>query len=297
MAEHSQDLETPLALAAPPVHGWTTPAPAEILERAQGENFPVALRWLGRRRRRHLGAVYGFARLVDWIGDEAPGDRTAQLDALEADLERAFLGRPRHPLLRALVPSLRELALPADPFLRLIEANRRDQEKTRYATFDELLDYCRLSANPVGELVLYIFEAHTPERLALSDAICTGLQLAEHWQDVAEDRDDGRIYLPAEDLARFSCRESDLAGTTAPPHVRALMRFQVQRARDWLARGGALVGRLSGAARLAVAGYRGGGEAALDAIARADYDVLRGTPRTRRRDVLRRALGAWVRGR
>ena len=153
-----------------------------------------------------------------------------------------------------------------------------------------------IGAGQMGNGIAHVF-AVAGYKVCLSDISEERLAAARESIEANLDRQGKHGKLTAEDLARFSCRESDLAGTTAPPHVRALMRFQVQRARDWLARGGALVGRLSGAARLAVAGYRGGGEAALDAIARADYDVLRGTPRTRRRDVLRRALGAWVRGR
>ncbi len=255
------------------------PGEAAILPLAAHENFPVALRFLDRRTRAHLTAIYGFARLVDQIGDEVAGDRRAHLDAFEADLNRVFDGEPEHPLLRRLQPTARECGFPREPFLRLIEANRRDQDVVAYATFDELVGYCDLSANPVGELVLYVFGAATAERIALSDKICTGLQLVEHWQDVAEDLHNGRIYLPAEDLKQFGVAPADLAAGHAGGELRALMTFEVARARRLIVEGAPLVGTLRGQARVAVAGYVGGGLANADAIAAVDYDVLAGPPR------------------
>ena len=141
-------------------------------------------------------AVYGFARLVDELGDSAPGDRLAALDWLEGELALAFDGTPEHPLMRRLALTVRECALPREPFARLIEANRVDQRVSRYETWEQLRGYCALSADPVGEIVLAIFGKATPARVALSDSICTALQLAEHCQDVAEDFAAGRVYLP-----------------------------------------------------------------------------------------------------
>jgi squalene synthase HpnC len=254
------------------------------MSHAADENFPVASRLLGRRARRHLLAVYGFARLVDDIGDEAEGDRLALLDWAEEELDRVYAGQgPEHPVMRALAPTVRECPLPAEPFRRLIEANRRDQAVTRYESFDELLDYCRLSAAPVGELVLHVFEAATPERLALSERICAGLQVTEHLQDVAEDYARGRVYLPADDLARFGCDEDDLRAATAAPELRALIAFEADRARALLADGAALARRLSPRPGLAVAAFVAGGRAALDALARAGYDVLAERARPTRR--------------
>ena len=256
------------------------PGADEIYGRASGENFSVASLVLGRDHRRHLTAIYGYARLVDQIGDAAGGDRLAALDLLEADLSRIYEGAsPAHPVLRRLEPTVRELSLPRGPFDRLIEANRRDQEVAVYGTFEQLVAYCDLSANPVGELVLYVFGAATPDHIALSDRVCTALQLAEHWQDVAEDRASGRIYLPAEDLARFGVTPADLDAPTAGAGLRRLMAFEVERARALLDDGAPLVGRLHGRARIAVAGYVGGGRAALDAIDAAGYDVLAGPPK------------------
>jgi squalene synthase HpnC len=261
-----------------------------LLARASTENFPVALRLLSRGQRRHLMAIYGFARLADELGDEAPGDRLAQLDWLEADLDRAYAGAALHPLLQRLAPTLRELALPRQPFADLIDANRRDQLVTRYATWDDLRGYCILSANPVGRLVLLVFGVSTPERIALSDEVCTALQLAEHCQDVREDLERGRIYLPAEDLQRFAVDEPALRADRASPELRALLRFEVARARSLFDGGAALVRTLSGRARLAVGGFVAGGRAALDAIERCDFDVLATHARPRVRDVLHRLV-------
>jgi squalene synthase HpnC len=256
------------------------PGGDEIYGRASGENFSVASVVLGRDNRRHLTAIYGYARLVDQLGDAVAGDRLAALDAFEADLSRIYEGAsPVHPVLRRLEPTVRELSLPREPFDRLIEANRRDQQLATYGTFEELVAYCDLSANPVGELVLHVFGAATPDRIALSDCVCTALQLAEHWQDVAEDRAAGRIYLPADDLARFGVAPGDLDAPSAGANVRDLMAFEVERARTLLDEGAPLVGRLHGRARLAVAGYVGGGRAALDAIDAAGHDVLAGPPK------------------
>ncbi|HTO69708.1 MAG TPA: squalene synthase HpnC [Myxococcota bacterium] len=264
-----------------------------LLARAETENFPVALFVLSRAQRRHLMAIYGFARLCDELGDSAPGDRLAQLDWLASDLDRAFAGQAKHPLVAKLEPSLRELALPRAPFDGLIEANRRDQTKSRYASWAELAEYCEYSANPVGRLVLHVFGAATPERIALSDRVCTALQLAEHCQDVGEDFRAGRVYLPAEDMARFGASEADLAKPSAPPALRKVLCFEVERARDLLDSGAALVPTLRGRARLAVAGFVAGGRAALDAIRHANFDVLATQAKPRRRDLARRLVGAW----
>jgi squalene synthase HpnC len=249
-----------------------------VLAKAGRENFPVALGFLPPVERRRLEAVYGFARLVDDVGDLYEGDRRALLDWIEQDLDRAYAGRAEHPLLQRVSALVRDLALPREPFLRLLEANRQDQEVARYATWEELARYCTLSANPVGVLVLHVFGAATPERIAWSDAVCTGLQLAEHWQDVGEDFGRGRIYVPLEDMERFGVTEADVAATRPGAAFAGLMRFEVARARDLLRDGLALVGSLRGRHRLAIAAYVGGGRAALDAVERSGYDVLRRSP-------------------
>jgi squalene synthase HpnC len=255
------------------------PAADAVMARARTENFPVASRVLPRRIRSRLLALYGFARLVDELGDSARGDRLEALDWLENELDRAFEGRAQHPLLVRLTPTLRECDLPREPFVRLIEANRLDQRVSRYATWEDLRGYCALSADPVGELVLGVLGCATPERIALSDSICTGLQLTEHCQDVAEDLAKGRVYLPGEDLARFGCTIEELGAQHAGGPLREVLAFEVARARGLLREGAPLIGELRGRARIALAGFVAGGRVALDAIEDAGYDVLAGPPR------------------
>ncbi len=277
------------------------PTPAAVMSRAGGENFPVASRVLPHRLREHLLALYGFARLVDELGDadvRSPAERLAALDWLEGELERVYDGGAHHPLAMRLQGTVRECALPREPFLRLIEANRVDQRVARYDTWEQLLGYCHLSADPVGELVLGVFGLASPERVAHSDRICTALQLVEHWQDVAEDLRAGRIYLPAEDLARFGCTERDLAQPAASWRVKGLVAFELARTRELLGEGAPLIGMLHGRERLAVAAFVGGADAALGAIERAGYDVLAGLPRAsrmRRAAALARTLAQWWR--
>ena len=295
----------------------------EVMANASGENFPVALRLLPARHRRHLTNLYFFARLTDDLGDEVRGEwgggdpphergvqgsrppglaerdlRLRLLDELAADVDRIYQGEtPESPVMRAMAETVRECGVPAQPLLDLIQANRQDQLVTRYRTFAELEQYCELSANPVGQIVLFIFGVATPERIAASDSICTALQLAEHWQDVAEDLGNGRIYLPGEDLERYGCTEADLAAPTASPAVRELMIFETDRASRLLDKGAPLVGTLKGAARLAVAGYLAGGRAALAAIRAQQHDVLLRTPRPRKQRLAGELVKAYVRGR
>lgn len=282
------------------------------LDKAAGENFPVAPFFLPKDWRTDLVAVYGFARLVDDIGDGdlAPGgadarllgvppeeaeDRLLLLDAFEADLDRVFDGTPGHPLLRRLQATVRRRSLTPEPFLGLIAANRQDQLVTRYETYDDLLAYCELSANPVGRLVLAVTGTATPERIRLSDAICTALQIVEHLQDVAEDLGRDRIYLPAEDMKRFHVQEADLAAETAGASVRALVAYEAQRARELLNEGAPLVGSVHGRLKLLLAGFVAGGRAALHAIAAAEHDVLPGPPKPGKLQLLRE-VGVTLRG-
>jgi squalene synthase HpnC len=269
------------------------PTAGAVMARADSENFPVASRVLPRRVRAHLLAIYGFARLVDEVGDSAPGDRLAALDWIEEDLDRAYEGHAELPLLAGLEPTLRACSLPREPFVRLIEANRVDQRVSRYETWKELRGYCALSADPVGELVLGVLGLATPARLALSSSICTALQLTEHCQDVGEDFAAGRVYLPAEDLTRFGATTAELAQRHAGGPLREVLGFEVARARGLLADGAPLIGEVHGRARLAVAAFVAGGRGALDAIERAGCDVLPGPPRpsrARRLSALARTL-------
>lgn len=271
------------------------PTAESVMARAAGENFPVASRVLPQEIRGHLLAVYGFARLVDELGDCAPGDRLAALDWLSEELERAYEGRATHPLMVRLTPTLSECVLPRGPFMRLIEANRLDQSRNRYATWAELRSYCALSADPVGELVLGIFGVATPARVELSDRICTALQLTEHCQDVAEDLRQDRVYLPLEDLERFDCGVEELHVATAGAALREVIAFEVARSRRLLDEGAPLIGELHGRARIAVAGFVAGGQAALDAIEEAGYDVMEGPPPVRPGARLLALAGALLR--
>ncbi len=267
----------------------STPARA----RARDENFPVALRVLPPALRRDLWALYRFARHTDDLGDEYAGDRVAALDELAGQVRRLYAGEPvTDPVVEGIRDLVRTRGVPVDPWLRLVEANLVDQRVTRYETFDDLLGYCRLSADPVGEIVLHLVGQADARRIALSDRICTGLQLVEHWQDVAEDHAHGRVYLPQEDLRRFGVTESDLVAAPATPQVRALMAFETDRARRWLDAGAPLVGRLRGAGRLAVSAYLAGGRAAAEGLARRGYDPTVPVVKPRARDIVR----AWVAG-
>ncbi|MBV6697961.1 squalene synthase HpnC [Kitasatospora aureofaciens] len=241
-------------------------------------------------------------------GPPAPEEvvfRLALLDGLEHDLTRVFetamrpdtADRPRHPLMRRLVPLVDRHGLTQEPFRRLIEANRVDQTTARYATFDDLVGYCTLSADPVGRLVLAIAGVSTPERIELSDAICTALQVVEHLQDVAEDLARGRIYLPTEDLARFGVTEADLAAPSADGAVRELIAYEAERARTLLDRGAPLVGTVRGRLRLLLAGFTAGGYAALAAIEDAGYDVLAQQAKPDKRRLAAKAAAIFAKGR
>ncbi len=263
------------------------PSDGEIMSRVDGENFPVAPIVLPRSVRRHLMAIYGFARLADDIGDEAPGDRMVLLAWLDEEIGRLYSGTPEHPVMRRLARTVRELQLSPEPFRQLVEANRRDQLVHRYDTLGGLLEYCALSANPVGRLVLDVLGVATTERRQWSDSVCAGLQVTEHLQDVSEDLDRGRVYLPQEDLARFGCTEQDLRSSPFGPAARALLEFEAHRARALLDEGSPLVGSLRGRLRLGVAAFVAGGHAALDGVERGLRAPLGAPARPRRRDVAR----------
>jgi squalene synthase HpnC len=275
----------------------TAPEYGSVMAQARQENFPVASVVLPSHQRRQLMAIYGVARLIDDVGDESPGDRRAALNWLDRELDMVFTGgQPEHPAMTALATAIAESPLPAQPFRDLVQANRQDQEVTRYETFDQLLGYCRLSAAPVGELVLHVFGAATPERLVQSGRICAGLQVVEHIQDVAEDHSRGRIYMPAEDMRRVGCQEADLAAPGPSEGLRALLALEAQRAASLLSGGAPLAVSLPVRPRVAVACFVAGGRAALHALARASYDVCPYPTRTRSRRAFARAFSRAVRG-
>ena len=255
------------------------------------ENFPVVSWLLPRELRPHIFAIYAYCRGVDDLGDEAEGDRLALLDEWEAELLRCYNGSPSDARFVALADTIRRFDIPLPPFLRLIEANRRDQRTNRYQTFHELLDYCTYSANPVGRLVLYVFRYRDEERARLADNICTALQLANFWQDVRRDFRIGRVYIPLEDMLRIGYSEAELAARKVTPEFRRLMRFEVERTREYFARGLPLIDRVAGRLRLDLRMFTLGGLAVLDRIEGQRYDVLTRRPR------VSDARKAWLLGR
>ena len=250
-------------------------AAAAIDARARGENFPVVSLLAPREARPHLRAIYGFARLVDNLGDEAREDeRLRLLDELERELD----GPPRSEVMRRLHATIAECALPREPFARLIEANRIDQVKTRYETWDEVKEYCTYSADPVGRLVLGVYgRAGDPGLVALSDDVCTGLQLVNFLQDPPRDLALGRVYLPQESLRRFYVDDAELAGPRSE-RLTSLFRFEAARARRLLASGAPLARALGPRVGRSVALFSRGGLAALDALERAGWDVFTRRP-------------------
>jgi squalene synthase HpnC len=272
-------------------------ASASWQAREAGENFPVALRLLPARLREDLHAVYGYARLVDELGDSYVGDRVAALTALRDQAAGIWAGdTPAAPVLARLARTVRARGLSRQPFLDLVEANLQDQRVTGYATVADLIGYCRLSADPVGRIVLELVGASTPERVALSDKVCTALQFVEHLQDVAEDRRAGRVYLPQESLQRYGVADAELDLPSATLGLRACVLAEAARAEGWLREGSALVGSLRGWGRVAVAGFVAGGLATAAALRRTGGDVLAHDARPSKAETARIAVALLVRG-
>ena len=266
-------------------------AAARIDARASGENFPVVSVLAPRWARPHLRAIYGFARLVDNLGDEAEGDRAALLDELERELE----GAPRSEVMQRLHASIAERSLPREPFSRLIEANRIDQRRSRYESWADVREYCTYSADPVGRLVLAVYgrgEEH--DLVAMSDSVCTGLQLVNFLQDPPRDLALGRVYLPQESLRRFGVEDADLAGPLTEP-IAALLHYEAARARALLVAGLPLKRALGGRIGMSVALYARGGLAALDALDRAGWDVFSSRPAPSRWTLGRLAVAELMR--
>lgn len=242
--------------------------------RSGGENFPVASLLAPRWARPHLMAVYGFARLVDTLGDEAGGDRNALLDELERELDRCYGAGPSTRVMQRLHATIADRGLPQEPFRRLIEANRLDQRVARYETWEDVRGYCSLSAEPVGRLVLGIYgHGDDAELVAMSDDVCTGLQLVNFLQDPPRDLALGRVYLPQEDLRRFGVEERELAGPVCDRLV-TLCRFESERAAALLRQGLPLARAVGGRTGKSIALFARGGLAALAALERARWDVF-----------------------
>ncbi|MFL6301656.1 MAG: squalene synthase HpnC [Terriglobales bacterium] len=274
--------------ALPPEYAIPAQAPSlsdakaycERLAKSHYENFSVATWFLPERLKPHFYSVYAYCRISDDLGDEVgdPQQSLVLLDEWEAELDACYDGNPRHPVFVALRETVRACDVPKQPFADLLKAFRQDQRVSRYETFDDLLGYCRYSADPVGRLVLYICGYRDAERQALSDYTCTALQLANFWQDIPVDYRKGRIYLPLESMRKFGVAESDIAGCRFTPEFRELMRFEVARAREWFARGLPLRGMVDHELALDIELFSRGGQAILNAIERQGYDVLRCRP-------------------
>jgi squalene synthase HpnC len=246
------------------------------LARTHYENFSVATWFLPSHLRQDFLNVYAYCRISDDLGDEV-GDPTAALtllDQWQAELDACYAGNPRHPVFVALAETVRKFEIPKHEFSDLLIAFRQDQTVTRFETFDDVLAYCRYSANPVGHLVLYLCGYHDAERQQLSDYTCTALQLANFWQDVTVDYAKGRIYLPLEDLRRYSVTEQDLAENRNTPAFCEMMKFEVERARQWFERGLPLVNKVDKELAVDVELFSRGGQEILNAIERQGFAVL-----------------------
>jgi squalene synthase HpnC len=268
------------------------------LARSHYENFSVASWFLPAHLRQHFFNVYAYCRIADDLGDEV-GDRSVALRLLEQwerELDACYQGSPRHPVFVALAETVAKFEIPKETFADLVTAFRQDQIVVRYPTFEDLLGYCRYSANPVGRLVLYVCGYRDPERQALSDATCTALQLANFWQDVSVDYRKGRMYLPLEDLKRFGVREEDIRSDRNTPAFCEMMRFEVERAREWFRRGWPLADRTHRELAIDIELFSRGGQEVLDAIERQQFKVLGRRPaisKTRKLALIARA--AWGR--
>jgi squalene synthase HpnC len=252
----------------------------ERLARSHYENFSVASWFLPKRLRQHFFNVYAYCRISDDLGDET-GDCAASLQLLdewETELNACYGGAPRHPVFVALAGTVREFDIPRHEFSDLLTAFRQDQTTTRYQTFDDLLGYCRNSANPVGHLVLYLCGYRDPERQQLSDFTCTALQLANFWQDVSADFAKGRIYLPLEDLQRYDVSEHNILHGKNTQQFCEMMRFEVLRAREWFERGLPLISKVNRELAIDIELFSRGGQEILNAIERQKYAVLGNRP-------------------
>src|SRR5437870_3952984 len=246
------------------------------LARTHYENFSVATWFLPERLRQHFYNVYAYCRISDDLGDEIsnPAASLQLLDEWEAELNACYAGEPRHPVFVALAETVRKFDIPMQPFADLLKAFRQDQTITRYPTFNDLLGYCRNSANPVGHLVLYLCGYRDAERQKLSDYTCTALQLANFWQDVSVDYEKGRIYLPLESLRRFGVTEEDLTANRNTHAFCEMMRYEVARAREWFERGLPLVSKVEKELAIDLDLFTRGGQEILNAIEKQGYAVL-----------------------
>ena len=267
----------------------------EQLARSHYENFHVGTRLLPSNTRHHFYAIYAFCRGVDDIGDEFQGDRIQMLEQWATQLRLCYQHTPEHPYFIALQKTIQEFKLPQEPFLKLIEANRRDQKKCRYNNFNELLDYCDHSANPVGQIVLTVFDYHNPDLYKLSDFTCTALQLTNFWQDVVRDYQMGRIYIPKQDMDKFGVTNKMIEEKNASPEFKNLMKFEVNRTREFFVKGYELVSRIQNRSKFEIALFTAGGLSVLQDIEQRDYDVLTERPKLSKTLKFRLLLSVYLR--
>lgn len=255
------------------------------LARSHYENFTIASWLMPRAMRPHMHAIYAYARTADDFADEEHD--LGKLDEWEHELDLAYAGTPRHPVFVALADTVRRFAIPRQPFADLLKAFRSDVNFKGFETIDDLLGYSRYSADPVGRLVLYLFGHRDQERQRLSDLVCSGLQLANFWQDIKIDFGKARIYLPRADLARFGYSAEELGRGVVNAQFVELMRYEIGVAREMLVRGAALHTMVDGRLSRDILIFAGGGLAILGAIERAGYDVFRSRPQLNKFDYLK----------
>jgi squalene synthase HpnC len=300
LVENSELTMSPTAshdTATPASSGWSSlppeyaiPAHAPSLAEAQEycrklarshyENFSVATWFLPERLRQHFANVYSYCRISDDLGDEVgnPADSLELLDQWEAELDACYAGNPRHAVFVALSETIQKFDIPKQPFSDLLKAFRQDQTMNRFPTFQDVLNYCQYSANPVGRLVLYLCGYRDAARQSLSDFTCTALQLANFWQDVTTDYAKGRVYLPLEDLQKFGVSEAEIANEKNTPAFCEMMRFEVTRAREWFDRGLPLVKQVDKELAIDIELFSRGGQEILNAIEKQKFAVLGNRP-------------------
>jgi squalene synthase HpnC len=291
--------------ALPPEYAIPAQAPSPVESRAycrrlatsHYENFSVVTWFLPKELHDHFYAIYAYCRIADDLGDEAGDPRKSLrlLDAWEEELNACYEGRPKHPVFVALAETVKARNIPKKPFADLLVAFRQDQTVTRYDRFEDLLGYCRNSANPVGRLVLYVCGYRDPELQFLSDYTCVALQLANFWQDVTVDWQKGRVYLPLEDLRRFHVVEQQIAERRFTPEFRELMKYEVARARDYFNLGLPLANRVDKKLGTDIELFTRGGQEILNVIEQQDYDVLKSRPAISKSRKISLVLGAAIR--
>jgi squalene synthase HpnC len=265
-----------------------------MLTKSHYENFSVLSFLLPKGLEYHIAAIYAYCRTVDDLGDEVNGNRLELLDQWEQDFIQCYKGTPKNIYLLALQKTIKTFELPKEPFIKLILANKMDQKNTRYETFNDLLQYCKHSANPVGELYLALFNYKDTKLLELSDFVCTGLQLVNFWQDVKRDYTNGRIYIPAEDMMTFKVKESDLAREISDSNVRSLLQHEIIRTESYFKQGKSLLKYLKSNEKFNLLLFILGGQSIIKSIIKQEYDVLLKRPKVGKLQKILLIIKAWT---